>query len=70
MLLVVVVVVVVVMLVRAVAAVAVIGARPPAAAPGAQCVRPPAVTHSATLVGVRFQVAGALVLLAAWSQLH
>ena len=63
-LVVVMVVVVVVVLVRAVAAVAVIGARPPAAAPGVQCARSPAVTHSATLVGVRSRSAGALLLLA------
>ena len=64
-------VVVVVVAVCAVAAVvatvAVIGARRPTAAPGAlraQCARHPAVTHSATVFGVRSRAAGALLLLA------
>ena len=41
---------------------AVIVARSPAAAPGAQCVLPPGVTHSVTLFIGRSRSAGALLL--------
>ena len=50
---------------------AVIVTRPPAAAPGvlrAQCVLPPAVTHSATLFVRPSRSAGALILRVPWLQ--